>query len=175
MDGAATPVGYVMRAHGIRGDVLVKVLSDHPDRFVPGAVFATSSEPPRVEVTEVRPHKLGLILAFREIGDRNGAEAFVKTTLSIDSSERRMLEADEFWPDDLVGLSAVDPSGSQLGTVVDVVLGAAQDRLVVETPGGERVEVPFVSDLVDAPGSDSVVMHPPQGLFADEPSGDASG
>jgi len=38
-------VGQIVRAHGIRGEVLVAVRTDEPDvRFVPGAVLAT--EPP---------------------------------------------------------------------------------------------------------------------------------
>jgi 16S rRNA processing protein RimM len=132
---------------------------------VPGAMFTVGTGPSTVTVTNVRPHNIGLILGFAEVADRAEAEAIAKSTLTIPASERRELEPDEFWPDDLLGLDVVDPEGGSLGLVVDVVVGAAQDRLVVETPSGHRVEVPFVAALVDEPAGGSVVIRPPAGLF----------
>ena len=38
--------------------------------------------------------------------------------------ERRELGEDEYWPEDLIGLQAVDAAGSDLGSVSDVVTGA---------------------------------------------------
>ncbi len=99
------------------------------------------------------------------LGDRTAAEAVAKRTLTIDAVDRRTLEDGEFWPDDLVGLHAVTASGTALGIVTDVILGDAQDRLVVSTTNGRRVEVPFVAALVDEPRDDSVVIRPPEGLF----------
>jgi 16S rRNA processing protein RimM len=68
--------------------------------------------------------------------------------LTIDASDRRQLEDDEFWPDDLVGLSVVDTGGFRLGTVVGFIEGHAQNRLDVSTEDGRRFEVPFVHELV---------------------------
>ena len=158
------PVGYVLRAHGIEGDLLVKVLSDHPDRYVPGARFYTDGSD-RVTVGFVRKHKEGLIVGLDEIADRTAAEGLAKSTLLIDAADRRDLETDEYWPDDLVGFPVRIEDGSYIGTVVDVVLGAAQDRLVVEVEAGHRIEIPFVADLVDAPTAEGVVVRLPAGLF----------
>ncbi len=168
MDASRIPVGYITRPHGIRGDVLVVPLSDHPDRFSTGAHFYVEDGTDRLTVTAVRPHKDGVILSMAELGDRTAAEAVAKLTLTIDAADRRALGDGEYWPDDLVGLRAVTASGTVLGTVTDVVLGDAQDRLVVSTAAGQRVEVPFVAALVDEPGADSVVIRPPEGLFPTE-------
>ena len=37
-------VGKVRRPHGVQGEVLVEVLSDNPDRFLPGAKLLASGE-----------------------------------------------------------------------------------------------------------------------------------
>lgn len=168
MDANRIPVGFVKRAHGVRGDVLVVPLTDHDSRFAPGSTFAVGSDDPSVTVRAARHHNEGVILTFVEITDRTAAEKLVKQLLTIDAAERRTLDSDEFWPDDLVGLVAVTVDGATLGSVTDVVLGAAQDRLVVTTDAGEQVEVPFVAALVDPPSSGSVVLHPPEGLFPTE-------
>lgn len=80
-------------------------------------------------------------IQFAGVTDRAGAEAIRGKAVSV--AERRALAADEFWPENLIGLE-VRPGG---GEIVDVAHGPAQARLVVER-AGERFEVPFVTELV---------------------------
>jgi 16S rRNA processing protein RimM len=161
-------VGYVRRAHGLRGDVLIRPLSDDPNRFVVGAAFLTDESPPRsLEIIEVRPHREGVLLGLRQVSSRSAAEALRGVTFTIGPEERRRLEEDEFWPEDLEGLTVFDDSGTCLGDVTGVITGSAQDRLAVTTPGGDIVEVPFVAAIVgevDIAGG-VVRMDPPPGLF----------
>lgn len=167
-DEARISVGYVRRAHGIRGEVLVRELTDDPERYLSGAVFYTDEDPPRrVEVVEARPHADGLIVRFEGVGDRTAAQGLQGATLTISAAERRALEDGEYWPDELAGLAAIDPGGARLGVVSGVVLGDAQDRLVVVTEDGRDVEVPFVEDIVGEihPSLGHVVIDPPEGLF----------
>ncbi len=164
------PVGYVRRAHGLRGEVLVRLQSDDPNRFRVGASFLTDEEPPRtLTVADVREHNEGLLLRFVEIADRNTAEALRGVSLTISPEERRDLEADEFWPEDLQGLPVFDAAGNQLGTVSAVTTGGAQDRLTVVTPGSSTVEVPFVAAIVYKVdlALGRIEMDPPPGLFSD--------
>ena len=57
--------------------------------------------------------------------------------------------------------------GAELGEIVDLEPGVAQDRLIVRTSDGRRVAVPFVAELVPAvdPDSGTVTLDPPGGLF----------
>jgi len=106
----------------------------------------------------------GLIVRFEGVTDRIGAEALRGTDLFGDQAEFPNLEDGEFWPADLIGLLAEDPSGEPLGSVVAIAYGP-QDRLVVETPDGLRAEVPFVADLVGDPADGKIVIDAPAGLF----------
>ncbi len=160
-------VGYVRRAHGIHGDVIVRAEDEELDRFFVGARFVTDHDTfPEVEVTSVRQHKDGMLLHLDLISDRNRAEAMRGTSLLIPDSARRRLEADEYWPDQLVGLEVRDGSGNRLGTIDDVALGSAQDRLIVATAAGV-VEIPFVTAIVTDVDVDAgyVVVVPPEGLL----------
>ena len=127
----------------------------------------TDEEPPRtLEVESVRRHNDGLIVHFRGVADRTVAETLQGATLTISEAERRALADDEYWPDELEGLVVIDAAGNHLGKVSGVVLGEAQDRLVVATDRGE-VEVPFVEAIVGEihPSLGHVVVDPPEGLF----------
>jgi 16S rRNA processing protein RimM len=160
-------VGYVRRAHGVRGDVIVRPLTDNPDRYAVGAVLITDESPslPLV-VAEARPHNDGLLVHFEGIEDRTTAEALQGTTLTISRDERRVLGAEEYWPDDLEGLAAITPDGTRVGTVSGVVLGEAQDRLVITTEAGHEFEVPFVEPIIAEihPSLGHVIVDAPTGL-----------
>ena len=115
-------------------------------------------------VRAIRQTDRGYQVAFEDVVDRNGADQI--RNLDVFVPQRRPLGEEEFWPDQLVGLE-VRPGG---GTVVAVVHGAAQDRLVVERDG-VRFEVPFVDEFVptiDLEGGHVVVVEI-EGLS--EPSG----
>jgi 16S rRNA processing protein RimM len=147
-------VGLIGKPFGLEGHVTVRVETDDPDRFVPGAEFPG----PRGEtlvVEDVRPAEKGIHLRFVGYHTRADAESLRGHELTIDSADRRQLEDDEFWPEELVGLSVVAPDGARLGTVVGFIEGHAQDRLEVAAEDGRRFEVPFVYDLVPSVDLDS--------------------
>ena len=72
-------------------------------------------------------------------------------------------DSEEAWyRHELVGLRALSVSGEELGEVTDLEPGVAQDRLVVTTPEGDDVAVPFVEVLVPAidPEAGTVTVAP---------------
>jgi len=163
------PAGYVRRAHGIHGDVVVRgTLQDADQRFIEGALLVTNEDDPReLEIEAVRPHQDGFIITFVGIDDRDAAEGMRGIQFVIDSSDRRELAADEWWPEDLVGCNVISVAGAVVGVVSSVIVGTAQDRIVIDTPEGSRGEVPFVAALVPEVdvAAARIVVDLPDGLF----------
>ncbi len=146
-------VGRVLRPHGVRGELSVQVLSDAPERFVPGAELGVgdpdSPRPPAPAVVRAaRLHQGRLLLSLEGVEDRDAADRFRGAWLSIPAAAARPLDPGEFWPHQLVGLAVVDRQGRERGRVADVVPGAAHDLLAVELPGGASALVPAVAALV---------------------------
>lgn len=139
--------------------------SDDPDRFVVGAVFETE-EGRMLAVRGVKPYKdRGLLVRFEGVRSREEAERLRGSLLTIDAAARRALESGEYWPEQLVGLTAVTPAGEILGRIAGVEFGPGQDRLAVITAAGTEVLVPFVSAIVGDPEGDRIVIEAPEGLF----------
>ncbi|MEX1288229.1 MAG: ribosome maturation factor RimM [Acidimicrobiia bacterium] len=139
-------VGILGKAHALRGEVELVTGSDEPERLGPPAVFPGPGGS-TLTAAGLRRHGDRWMISFEEVADRTAAERLRGFELRIPAGARRELPADEWWPEDLVGLAVVDVDGTSLGMVADLVLGAAQDRLVVDGPSG-RFEVPFVTALV---------------------------
>ena len=131
--------GRLGRPHGLDGFLGLYVDPADLDHFDRGSTVFIQDCP--FVVRAIRPAHKGYQVAFDEVVDREGAERIRNQDVFV--AERRTLDEQEFWPDQLVGLE-VRPGG---GTVVAVIHGAAQDRLVVERDG-TRFEIPFVDRLV---------------------------
>lgn len=149
-------VGRIGKPHGIRGFVTVDVRTDEPERrFEPGNVLR--AQPPKgsayqateLTVEGVRWHQQVLLAAFEEIADRNDAEAARGTLLFAQiPADETPEDPEEFYDHQLVGLTAYDEEGRELGTLTRLVHGAAQDLLTIRTPDRRDALVPFVKALV---------------------------
>lgn len=170
--GDGQVVARIGKPHGIRGEVTVQLHTDDPaGRFIPGRVLPTraasgSGTPKTLTVRSARDHNGIWLLGFEEIPDRTGAEG-LRGALLLLPADAPEVEDDAWYAEDLVGLRAERPDGRLIGTVTGLVVGAAQDRLVLDLASGGTAEVPFVRALVpvvDVPGG-RVVIDPPEGLL----------
>lgn len=142
-------VGRIGRAHGLAGELYVLSESDSSDRFRSGAVFLTDEDSPRqLEVRSSRQYQAKLLVTFTQVADRTDAESLRGVALTIPAGERRQLGDEEYWPDELVGLTVHDLAGEVVGTITGVDAGGPQDRLMVLAADGRQALVPFVRALV---------------------------
>lgn len=173
-------VARIGKPHGVRGEVTVQLFTDDPEgRFAPesrltvhraGANADSAAGRPEVlTVVGSRWNKKVLVVRFREITDRNTAELMRDVELHAEPHEVE-LDDDEWHQDDLLGLTAVDITNDdrEVGTVVALIAGVAQDLLEIEVAGrADTVLVPFVSELVPEVDLDAgrVLLSPPPGLL----------
>ncbi len=162
-DGGSDPahleIGHIARAHGLRGQVVVELVSNRAERVAPGSVL--SGRPGhRLEVAS-SAHRGTVggrdrwVISFAGITTREGAEALKGTVLTAEP----LADADTLWVHDLIGAALVDIEGAPLGTVVSVQANPASDLLVTET--GALVPLRFVTTHV--PGR--LTIDAPPGLF----------
>jgi len=163
-------VARIGRAHGLRGEVVLEVRTDDPERrLAPGAQLRT--DPPEagpLRVESLRTHSGQLLVRFAEASDRTAAEALRGTELLVDVEASD--EEDAWYPHELRGLRAERADGTVLGELEGVEHLPAQDALVLREPDGTRTLVPFVAaivPLVDVVGG-RVVLDPPGGLLASD-------
>ena len=135
-DEELVTVGRVGRPHGLAGAFLVEQASDDDARFTVGATLRVNGEPARI----VASYRTGNRLALRldrpaERGDE----------LAVRRHELPPPEADHYYVFQLVGLEVVERD-RVLGRVEDVIPGAANDNLELDT----GALVPLVDDAVAA-------------------------
>ncbi len=153
MAGALLEVGSIGRPHGLRGDVVVHLVTNRLERVEPGAVLTTDRGDLRVASS--RPQKGGFVVHFEGVDDRIAAERLNGVVLRAEPID----DPDALWVHDLVGAAVVDLTGQPLGVVTAVVANPASDLL--ELDGSALVPVRFVVSAADG----VVVVDPPVGLL----------
>lgn len=135
-------------AHGIKGEVRVKTFTGDPMALAGyGPLFDKQGR--AFEIADIRPQGNVVVVRLKGVADRNAAEALNGTELFVErGSLSDELEDEEFYHADLVGMDAVDGSGSTIGKVSAVQNYGAGDILEIEGPDLNGVLVPFTKAAV---------------------------
>ncbi len=165
-------VGFVRKAHGVHGDLLVDVLTDFPERLAEGVRFGLGgSDAPETfhEVWRVRYHKGQWLLSVEGMRDRESAEAWRGRYVFLPEQSLDELPPGYYYEHHLVGLECRSPAGEPLGEVRGLDASGGQTRVVVRR-GDREFLVPWVPAIVKAVDLDSrvVTLDPPPGLLDDD-------
>ncbi|UIJ44127.1 ribosome maturation factor RimM [Sphingomonas cannabina] len=141
----------VVGAHGIAGEVRLKVFADDLATY-------RSFNGGALSLKALRDGPNGAIARFAEVADRSAAEALRGTELTVPRSALPPLGEGEYYHFDLIGLPAVSTAGETLGAVVAVDNYGAGDVLEIERPDGKRFMVPMTPVAVPEWNDDRLVV-----------------
>jgi 16S rRNA processing protein RimM len=166
---ALVEVGRIARPHGLRGEVVVELITDREERMAAGTRLHSDAGP--LVVASARPQhgahgqsgsgtgrqvRPRWVVRFEGHADREAVESLRGIVLRAEPLD----DPDELWAHDLVGSEVVvKDTGDRAGTCVAVVANPASDLL--ELDSGPLVPVVFVVE--HTPGR--IVIDPPDGLL----------
>jgi 16S rRNA processing protein RimM len=146
-------VGRIVRAHGLRGEVLVDLWTDRTERLDPGTELGSARGPLRVVAAAA--HQDRFIVRFDGVDSRERAESLRGVVVYAE----RLEDPAALWVDQLFGAEVVE-RGVVRGRVVAVEANPASDLMVLDT--GALVPLTFVTSLV---ANERVEVDAPEGLF----------
>ncbi len=153
-DDGLLEVGHIRRAHGLRGEVFVQLISDSDVRVAPGAELIAGDETLVVESSRVASNGRRVV-KFAQIADRTTAESYANRLLH----GRPIDDPDALWVHELIGRRVVEIDGTEHGECVAVIANPAADLL--ELDSGALVPSNFVVSNADG----VIVVDTPEGLF----------
>jgi len=143
-------VGRIVKAFGIRGEIVVQPMTDSPERFRELRSVLMGKEAGSVREVHIEESSIshrGVRVRIAEITDRTAAERVVGSFLFVDSEHRLRIPRGRFFVHELVGMSVLDEEGRVRGVVTDVLKLPAHDVYVVEHKGGEFM-IPAVREFI---------------------------
>ena len=172
-NGGYLIVGVVQKPHGIKGELFVRVETDHPQAvFHPGRVLRLGDARGRpgegaLTLERVRPFKGGVLVKVAEHAGRDESlDALRGRSLLIPESEAAPLAEDETFVHHLLGLRVI-VGGETIGTVREVYEAPSGWYLGVEREGAKELLLPFVREMVTRvdPAEGVVEAELPAGLL----------
>ena len=146
-------VGRIVKPHGLRGDVIVDLVTNRTERLDAGTVLHGDGR--TFEVVRASRHKDRWIVTFHGVNSIEEAEALRDVVLRAEPIE----DPDALWVHELLGAEVVEKDGTARGTVAAVQANPASDLLVLDS--GALVPLRFVVEH----SPERVVVDTPPGLF----------
>jgi 16S rRNA processing protein RimM len=165
MDTEQVRIGKIVGCHGVRGDLKIRPASDaqwvgslreiilHPGKSSsprnPAQKIPTEKEPaPRsYKIRKAWFHGNLVLMHLEGVDTRNDAELLVEATLYARRDDLPEPAEDEFWADDVIGLSVIDAeTGRKRGEVKDLLSSSGQDYLEIKLEeSNETIIIPFLN------------------------------
>lgn len=143
-------IGRVVKAHGVRGEISVAVLTDFPERFdtTERVYLGNEFEAEAYQLKKFRWHKKNVLLTLDGIDDRDQAERLRGLFVQIPIEDVAPLPEGDFYVYELIGLQIVSTDNQVLGTLINILETGANDVYVVETPDKSQILLPAIPDVV---------------------------
>ncbi len=178
--GATTPnpskfarVGWVKDAHGLRGELYVRLQAKSADWLTDNLTLRLQKEGAEAfdfAVEKAKPFKDGLIVKLEDMKDRTAAERWKGAQVSIPSELLVAEPGERVFLDQLLGFQVLD-GGVSVGEVVGFSSNGPQDLLNVRRIDGREALVPLVDDYLEELDFEKKEIHmtlPPGLLDVDE-------
>lgn len=143
-------VGRIGAAHGIKGEVRLVSFTAEPKAIGTYGPLDDESGTRRFEIAALRPVKDNIFIArLAGVTTREAAEALNNLDLYLPRAALPAAADDEFYHADLIGLTALDSAGAEIGRVTDVLNFGGGDILeIAPAAGGETLLLPFTKACV---------------------------
>jgi 16S rRNA processing protein RimM len=140
-------VGSLRRPHGLRGDIIMEVLTDFPERLRPNTKVFVGEKHEPLTIAHLRGYNKGLLLGFKGYDTPEAIGRFRNMNVYVLTADRPGLPEGQYYHYQILGLNVLDDSGKMLGTLTEILTTGANDVYVVSQDGKELL-VPAIEDVI---------------------------
>lgn len=152
-------VGKLRRPHGVRGDILMEVLTDFPERIGPGKLLYLGEARTPVKLLGVRNHHDLLNLHLEGYDTPEQVSQLRNLLVFVPSQQVPPLPEGNYYHHQLIGLQVVDDQGELISNIVEILETGANDVLVTRTPTGKELLIPMIDPVVLKVDLDKRLVH----------------
>ncbi len=141
-------IGRLRRPHGVRGEIIMELMTDFPERIKPGKTVYVGDEHRLLQISGVRPYHNALLVKFEEFLEREGVGLLRNQLVYVKVAELPELDEGEYYFHQLIGMAVVDEEGKPVGTLEEILETGANDVYLIRTSEGDEVLVPAVEAFI---------------------------
>lgn len=141
-------IGKLRRPHGLKGDMLMEVHTDFPERLQPGVEVYIGEDFKAERVRECRWHGKLMRIAFDTLDTPEDVGFFRNQYVYVPADSSPQLPAGEYYHHQLIGLNVVDQQNKMIGMINQILVTGANDVLLVEDQNGKEILLPLIDEVV---------------------------
>jgi 16S rRNA processing protein RimM len=141
-------VGQIVRPHGVRGEVGMKIITAYPDRLSQIETIYLGPEHHPYLVTKMRRHSEGMLVQLDGVSGRDAAEALRGLFVHIHIDDAVPLEEGEYYLFQIEGIRVMTDAGQELGRLTDLIETGANDVYVITTPASQEILLPAIPEVI---------------------------
>lgn len=142
-------IGYIMKPHGLKGQVTISLDEDAPEDFTPiETVFVESHNrllPYFIEAISLKGNKA--FLKLEAVNTPEQAREICKSAIYLPKSMRPKSSRGEFYDDEVIGFEVLDSGSGSLGKITGIVQAGPNKLLSVDHQGKE-ILIPINSPFI---------------------------
>ena len=148
------PVGKIVGAHGVKGNLKVHSYAESVSVFKPGSlilVIHAGKTEKHFAIKWAKPHGKSILLSFKDIEDRNTAETFIGAELFIERIALPELEEGVHYWVDIIGLSVFTTDNHYIGRVESIMPTGSNDVYIVKNQTKDdspEILIPAIESVV---------------------------
>ncbi|WKZ59957.1 MAG: ribosome maturation factor RimM [Cyclobacteriaceae bacterium] len=141
--------GFIMRPHGLKGEVTVSLDPDSPsDWETLKTVFIDQRNtlvPYFIEYASVKSDKA--FVKFEDVSTPEAAAGLKNLSIYLEKASRPKLQADDFYDDEIIGFQVQDDTAGLLGVVKEIER-AGMNRFILVDYAEKEVMIPAQPPLL---------------------------
>lgn len=141
-------IGKLRRTHGLKGDLLMDVLTDNPESITSGLPVFVGPKHKPMKIIRARSISKAMIIGFEGFTDCDQAAILRNQEVAIKTTEAKSLEEGRFYHHEIIGMQVMDETGNLIGIVSEIVTTGANDVYVVKPVEGNEILIPAVKDFI---------------------------
>jgi len=141
-------IGFLRRAHGLRGEIIMDLHTDFPERLRNGRKLFIGEEHRSLTLVGMRPHAKGVLVKFQGIETSEAAGQLRNQWVYVRASDIPSLPSGKLYQHELFGFQVVDEDENPLGELVEIIETGANDVYVVREESGKEILLPAIPSVI---------------------------
>lgn len=141
-------IGLLKRSHGLKGDVVMDIYTDFPERLSPGKTVFIGSEHRPLKIRNIRPSNKEVLIGFEGYQNPESTADLRNQLVYVAMTDVPTLPEGEYYHHQLMGLRVVDKAGQTIGILHEILETGANDVYVVITDEGNEILIPAVDEFI---------------------------
>ncbi len=139
-------IGKVVTTHGVRGDIKVYPHTNVEGMFGKLKKIYISDE--EYKISSVKYVKGCPVLNIDGLNTVEEAQKLIGKQVLADENNLPKLEENSFYLKDIIGCTAIDEQGTEIGAITDVIFTGANDVYQITTAEKRDILVPAVKEFI---------------------------